>query len=565
MSSSDEEQELRERLEASWPSPNIEHLLEHGMRAYDVHQQQAPTVDRGRTVVAMIAAASALVATPTFLRTFDAHSILSAFLSLETSIAKPFRRIFLHHFVRVLPEYIMEYIMWFPLSILVVFACIGLARALFFSNAVSATRRRSLTTATLVVFLVSMWPTSFVAALTIDGDWPPGRPVTASAESEPLTQALARIGAAARVSIVLHGEDERAVSYHFEGADLRDALTALLPQNAEVHIVGRVVSVTLPPPPTEVPIVAIAPPPTLPTLTPVPASNARGSSRNDVLLFGSDFTLEASESADSVAVVGGDVHIDGHVTHDVIVTGGKLTIRGHVDGDAVVIGGELILEDSAIVDGMTNVTGGHVRGQAHQSNGAPSRTRVQGGSNHHESSRVRRSNSWFGAVLNLGLVLAVGLLLQSVQRARWNIVRERLIQQPWQSLGFGLAAFVLTLVLTLGLVVSCIGIPVAAALFLAFAVALYAAVAISAEAFAKTVGARIPWLFLQHSIAMQLAFGLLLLALGWCIPVLGALLLAVAIFAGLGAIASTRFGKTVVSKEADYLETSAIVRDHPNL
>ncbi len=94
-------------------------------------------------------------------------------------------------------------------------------------------------------------------------------------------------------------------------------------------------------------------------LAPEPAS-AQGPAREEVVQFGSDYTLEAGESMGDLVVIGGSATIRGEVEGDAVVIGGSAELggTGSVDGDFVVIGGSATVAAGAAVDGDLVVIGG---------------------------------------------------------------------------------------------------------------------------------------------------------------------------------------------------------------
>src|SRR3954462_4354794 len=64
-----------------------------------------------------------------------------------------------------------------------------------------------------------------------------------------------------------------------------------------------------------------------------------------------DYTLRAGDTARHVVVIGGDAHIEGHVTEDVVVVLGKTTLANTavVDGSFVVVAGTAEIMEGAKV------------------------------------------------------------------------------------------------------------------------------------------------------------------------------------------------------------------------
>ena len=112
--------------------------------------------------------------------------------------------------------------------------------------------------------------------------------------------------------------------------------------------------------------------------------------------------------------------------------------------------------------------------------------------------------------------------------------------QPVLSGVVGFLALVVALPLTVFLLITLIGIPVAALLWLALAFV----VPMGLAAIANAVGTAMPMGRMRRTQAMVLAIGLFALLLLAQVPVLGPIALSLAVCVSLGAVLRTRLGAT---------------------
>ena len=283
---------------------------------------------------------------------------------------------------------------------------------------------------------------------------------------------------------------------------------------------------------------------------------------NDVVQVGQDIVIERGE------------HVLGHV----FAMGGNITIRGMVDDDVVAMGGDVVLEDGATVRGDVVSLGGAVQ-KAPSATILGSNVTVGGLGKRFWDFRtlnlVGNGVRFLTAIANLAFWLFIGwvVILMSAERSRR--VLARLEQAPGTSIGVGLlgvlalvpATIAVALVAVL-LVVTIIGIPVAAILLLGYVVAVVAVLlwggVLGATALGDWIVRRLaprlgePTLIRATLIGM-IALGVLPLvgplfrAMGIAIPpaaILGALLTVIgriiqcaAMLAGIGAVLNARAGQ----------------------
>jgi hypothetical protein len=142
-------------------------------------------------------------------------------------------------------------------------------------------------------------------------------------------------------------------------------------------------------------------------------------------------------------------------------------------------------------------------------------------------------------LLQFALFFGLGFLLMMFAPERMKAIEATIRAEPAKNGLTGLIGLFAAVPATLLLVVTLVGIPVAMLMWLALALIIPVGLA----AVANLLGAALPTGPLRRTQATVLAVGLLVLMLVKSIPVLGGLLLAVAVAVSLGAIIRTRFGQ----------------------
>jgi hypothetical protein len=213
---------------------------------------------------------------------------------------------------------------------------------------------------------------------------------------------------------------------------------------------------------------------TLRPITPAEPLPPDGSERSgDMTRVGSDIHIEKDQTVvGDVVAIGGDVTVDGHVKGDVTALRGDvyLSSTARVDGDVACIGGELHEDSGAFVGGqkVTALSGRRERELRHL-------LPVEG---HVRSAVVELTK--FGVTL-AWLLVVLGLIWLSMRIAGGRTVAaiDGLRRETAASLGVGLLAIVLVIpsLIALCLVVAIlcitiIGIPVALAALVAYALLL---------------------------------------------------------------------------------------------
>lgn len=291
------------------------------------------------------------------------------------------------------------------------------------------------------------------------------------------------------------------------------------------------------------------PSPPAPLAAPATASIARTVS-GPANVFGGDFTVPANEVLDgNVTVYGGDVDVEGTVTHDVSVFGGSVTINGSVQHDVRMYGGNLQLGPHAAVGHDVSIVGGNLNRDPGARVGHAVRQTAGGDV----------TGSWpafvgapfpvpflpfhgFGLGFGLGLaggVILLALLVHLFFPSQVETAREGVEERPLAALGFGCLTAVAGVLLAAFLGITIILLPVS----LAIAVGMAAAWLLGLTAIAILIGQRLTaalnW---RGDPVVALLLGGLLVAVLVNVPFLGGLVGLVAGSVAVGAAVLTRFG-----------------------
>jgi hypothetical protein len=167
-----------------------------------------------------------------------------------------------------------------------------------------------------------------------------------------------------------------------------------------------------------------------------------------------------------------------------------------------------------------------------------------------EDSDSDEHQSWLSSTLSSlsrhALLFVLGLVLLGAFPRRIRAVNAVIMESPLRAGATGVLAALAAVVLCLLLVITIIGIPAGIVLALGSALAGYAGLA----ATAWVVGSVLPIEKLRGHPIRELGAGVFLLFLTSRVPVLGAVVLAVACAVGLGAIVRTRFAEPPLTPPA---------------
>ena len=259
-----------------------------------------------------------------------------------------------------------------------------------------------------------------------------------------------------------------------------------------------------------------------------------GTIEGDLIVFGQDATITPeAKVTGNVSVFAGHVVVDGTVDGSLKATGGSVSVGGTIAGDARIKSDEVALGPNARIGGDLNYTSrnrldlegkGIVAGEIDYKK---SKEKVERG----VRSAVARGVKWIWFTA-AGLV--VGLTALAIFRRTAPAILGALSSDTLRSAGFG---FMVVIVVPVAAVLSCIliiTIPLAVLVVVLYFIAIYVA--------KVPVGLWLgQWVFrtlgrTEPSPYWSLTTGLLLLYVGFTIPILGTLAWFACLFVGLGAI-----------------------------
>ncbi|MGZ5036168.1 MAG: bactofilin family protein [Usitatibacter sp.] len=243
----------------------------------------------------------------------------------------------------------------------------------------------------------------------------------------------------------------------------------------------------------------------------------------------------------NVSAAGGDVAVRGAVKGYLQAAGGHVLIDGPVDGDVVVSGGKVELGPNARIGGNLRYrTRDFTRDPAAQVTGSVEALALGRGMRAQRSPwRHRAGGGW---IWSAGVMLMAALLAGALPAVSARMAAE-LRSHPGMSILWGLVAFACIPVAALLLLVTIIGIPLAILAILSFVALLLVAHAVTVASitdlglrrYKPEAAARASW---RAGIAILVALALAILAR---IPLLGGLVVLVAMLAGMGVIAAMVF------------------------
>ena len=268
----------------------------------------------------------------------------------------------------------------------------------------------------------------------------------------------------------------------------------------------------VPPAPTAATAEAPAPAPERVPAPPVPPERPRRVVHSDARVsLGERVVIERDEITEDLVVIGNSLEIKGEVLGDALTIGGSVRVDGRVSGDVAAVGGTVYLEDDAQVHGgVTSIGGGIEREEGAEVFGELHQVTVRKGLFDSDDwfddgpwsfgrpwpNPFRGVSRVFGGLGNfLFLVLMAGLVLLILPKQTGQVARV-LEREPWKAGLIGLACLVLYWVVLVPLlaiacvilVITIIGIPVAALLILAFILATLVVVLLGYSSAALRLG-----------------------------------------------------------------------------
>ncbi|MBL8921607.1 MAG: hypothetical protein JNJ54_22290 [Myxococcaceae bacterium] len=264
-----------------------------------------------------------------------------------------------------------------------------------------------------------------------------------------------------------------------------------------------------------------------------------GRVKGEAVSAGSPVVIAAGEAVKDAVAYGGPVVVESgaRVTGDAVAFGGDVVLkdRAIVEGDAVSFGGRVVREGNATVKGEEVSFGG----SGIVSSMAAHAAKASNATSAHEDDKSG-GLSIAAFLVQFVVFFVFGFLLMVFAPQRMKGLESAVRSQPVLSGVVGFLALVVALPLTVFLLITLIGIPVAALLWLALAFV----VPMGLAAIANAVGTAMPLGRVRRTQAMVLAVGLFALLLVAQVPVMGPLVLSLAVCVSLGAVLRTRLGAT---------------------
>lgn len=308
----------------------------------------------------------------------------------------------------------------------------------------------------------------------------------------------------------------------------------------------------------------------------------------DVIAAGGRVTIGQVVTGD-VIVIGGDVAVTGQVLDDVRAAGGIVTINGKISGDVIAAGGSVSVTPETTVGGKAWLAGVdvEVRGTIHRWLRAAAKTirisgqiegdvklvaqeievlptariegnftytspreakidpaaQIRGAVTHRRAefpedvARTAAAMVWIGRILLFPGLMAAGIVLFLLFPGFTVSAARTIKSNPWKSLAAGFALLVSTPVAGVLLCITILGIPLGLAVFALYFVSLLVGF-LTAAFFLGDLGTRLfrrgPELSKGWRV-LSLVVALIVLGLARLIPVVGIMILFLALLFGLGA------------------------------
>jgi cytoskeletal protein CcmA (bactofilin family) len=241
-----------------------------------------------------------------------------------------------------------------------------------------------------------------------------------------------------------------------------------------------------------------------------------------------------------LSVAGGEVDMNGLVTGDIMVGAGRLNLGGTVHGNVTVEAGEIVFGEGASVGGDLNYTT-PVAANSAEDIVAGTVTWTEG--NTEGVGKQEQKPSFLGALLGWTLwtgwsyvsKLVVGIALLLLFGATSTRVSRMMVEKPAQSLGYGLAGFLLLPMASLLAMVLIIPLPLGFLGMATFFVLLYICQLFAAQAIGDLILRRARP-DVSSGPALALAIGLVPFVLFTSLPWIGFIVWYIATLMGAGAV-----------------------------
>ncbi|MGB5519348.1 MAG: polymer-forming cytoskeletal protein [Gammaproteobacteria bacterium] len=230
---------------------------------------------------------------------------------------------------------------------------------------------------------------------------------------------------------------------------------------------------------------------------------------------------------------GGEVRVDGHVVEELRVAGGRVVIAGKVDGDVELRAEHIVIEESAEINGNLHYSSPHEADIA-------SGVRIDGEVVYTPVDvdfKPIITQAIFAALLVLISIILTAVVLYRLFPVFCLRVSQSLSDEPWISLGIGLAVFAGVPVLMVVLFSTLIGLWLALLLLVLYLVILLAGYLAGALFVGSWGLSKLGKSEASHAMrATALAIALFALAVVNLVPIVGGLINWAVLLAGIGAL-----------------------------
>ncbi|MBX7114349.1 MAG: hypothetical protein K1X64_08470 [Myxococcaceae bacterium] len=268
------------------------------------------------------------------------------------------------------------------------------------------------------------------------------------------------------------------------------------------------------------------------------AEHTAGGANAQRASFGGPIVVKAGERVESAVAFGGNVTIEEGATveDDAVAFGGDVVLEknSRVEGDAVSWGGQVRRADSAKVGGQIVSMGEGAIGNKL----ANSAFKMSGPAVNPKNVAAEAGATFAGFLLQFALTFGLGFLFLMLTPQRIKTMEADITRGPAQVGLAGLLGALLLIPITIGLVVTLIGIPVALVMWLLLPIVL----AMGFTAVANVVGMHLPFGRARRTQALVLALGILVVQALSYIPVVGTLVGLTAAIVSFGTLIRTRLG-----------------------
>lgn len=259
-----------------------------------------------------------------------------------------------------------------------------------------------------------------------------------------------------------------------------------------------------------------------------------------LMAAGGQITVNAPVKGDVIAA-GGQVTINSDVGGKVVAAGGSVTVNGKVGTNSVLAGGTIDLGPKAAIGRDALVSGGTVSnaGSVAGKLTVRSNTFDNTGSAGSLDVELRQRSTLGGTLLSIFSILftigllILGIILIVVAPGKYRAVEEGVTSSPVIAAVTGLVALIVGFILLILLAITLVGLPIALLLgLLIFAGILFSTLFVSSALWR--------WIarLLKRTVPDLAAFviGFIILNILYRIPVVGAIILAIAVILGFGAL-----------------------------